>query len=193
MPYTKLVPFDRPLTGTTTQGRAGRLYTEAEYNAHGEASYRRGVDATRHLADQQMVDIRAEVSHLSSNVLPQVAQIEAGLIKQLHDTLPALALDIARHLLAGYEPPPEIVERLCRDALDQLFPERENLELILCPHDAELFNRLNPGWLERYPGIKIRGDLTFVAGDCQVRSRFGLTDARQQTKLDALTRALAVA
>jgi len=107
--------------------------------------------------------------------------------------LPGLALDIARHLLAGYEPPVETVERICRDALDQLFPERENLELILCPRDAELFNQLNPGWAERYPGLQIRTDLTLSPGDCQVRSRFGLTDARQQTKLDALSRALAVA
>ena len=114
-------------------------------------------------------------------------------MKQLRDALPALAVDIARHLFAGYEPPAEMIDRLCRDALDQLFPERENLELILCPRDAELFNQLNPGWLERYPGLRIRTDPTLTPGDCQVRSRFGLTDARQQTKLDALARAIAVA
>ena len=193
MTHTKLIPFDRPLTGTITPGQPGRLYTEAEYSAHGENSYRRGVDAARALADQQMVDIRAEVAHLSSGVLPQLCHLEEGLLKQLRDALPGLALDIARHLLAGYEPPAETVERICRDALDQLFPERENLELILCPRDAELFNQLNPGWSERYPGLQIRTDLTLTPGDCQVRSRFGLTDARQQTKLDALSRALAVA
>ncbi len=193
MAHTKLIPFDRPLTGTIMPGRPGRLYTESEYNAHGEASYRRGVDAARALADQQLVDIRAEVAHLSNNVMPQLAQLEAGLMKQLREALPALALDIARHLLSGYEPPAETIERLCRDALDQLFPERDHLELILCPRDAGLFNQLNPGWLERYPGLQIRPDPALVPGDCQVRSRFGLTDARQQTKLDALARALAVA
>ena len=193
MAHSKLIPFDRPLTGTVTPGLAGRLYTEAEYSAHGEATYRRGVDTARALADQQMVEIRAEVAQLSGSVLPQLSQLEAGLIKQLREALPALALDIARHLLAGYEPPAETIERLCRDALDQLFPERENLELILCPRDARLFNQLNPGWLERYPGLQIRPDPALAPGDCQVRSRFGLTDARQQTKLAALTRALAVA
>jgi flagellar assembly protein FliH len=193
MVHSKLIPFDRPLVGAVTPGRAGRLYTEAEFNAHGEASYRRGVDSARALADQQMVDIRAEVAHLSSGVLPQLSHLETGLMKQLHDALPALALDIAKHLLAGYVPSAEVVERLCRDALDQLFPERENLELVLSTHDAELFHQLNPGWLERYPGLKIKSDPTFTAGDCQVRSRFGLTDGRQQTKLDALSRAFAVA
>jgi flagellar assembly protein FliH len=193
MIHSKLIAFDRPLTGTITPGRAGRLYTEAEFNAHGEASYRRGVDSARALADQQMVDIRSEVAQLSSGVLQELSHVEAGLLVQLRDQLPALALDIAKHLLAGYEPPVETIDRLCRDALDQLFPERENLELILCPRDTELFNRHNPGWLERYPGLKIRADITLKPGDCQVRSRFGLTDARQQTKLDALAHALAVA
>ncbi len=193
MAHTKLVPFDRPLIGTITAGRAGRLYTEAEYSAHGEASYRRGVDAARALADQQMVDIRAEVSELSSGVLQKLATLEPALLTQVRDALPALAVDIAKHLLAGYEPPVETIDGLCRDALEQLFPERENLELLLCPRDAELFNRFNPGWLERYPGLKVRADLTLAPGDCQVRSRFGLTDARQATKLAALARALAVA
>jgi len=193
MVHSKLIPFDRPLTGTVTPGRTGRLYTEAEFNAHGEESYRRGVDSARSLADQQMVEIRAEVGHLSAEVLPQIAHVEEAVMKQLHHALPGLAIDIAKHLLAGYEPPVEIVERLCRDALDQLFPERENLELLLCQRDADLFHQLNPGWLERYPGLQVKADLTFKPGDCQVRSRFGLTDARQQTKLDALARALAVA
>jgi len=193
MVHTKLIAFDRPLTGTVSPGRTGRLYTEAEFSAHGEASYHRGVDAARALADQQMVDIRAEVAQLSGGVLAQLTTLEPALLVQMREALPALAVDIARHLLAGYEPPAETIERLCRDALDQLFPERDNLELMLCPRDTELFNQLNPGWLDRYPGLKVRPDPTLSPGDCQIRSRFGLTDARQQTKLEALARALAVA
>lgn len=193
MVHSRLIPFDRPLTGTVTPGRAGRLYTEAEFNAHGEASYRRGIDAARDQADQQLVDIRAEVAQLSNGVLQQLSAVEAGLVAELHRQLPALTLDLARHLLAGYEPPAEIIARLCREALDQLFPERENLELLLSPRDAELLGRLNPGWGARYPGLKVTTDSTLQPGDCQVRSRFGLTDARQQSKLDALGRGLSIA
>lgn len=193
MAHTKLIPFDRPLAGAATAGQPGRLYTETEYCAHGEASYRRGINAARNLADQQMVDIRADVSQLSNGVLQKLSAIEAALLADLRAQLPALALDLARHLLAGYEPPAETVEKLCREALDQLFPERDNLELLLSPRDTGLFNGLNPGWRERYPGLKVTPDPALQPGDCQVRSRFGLTDARQQSKLDALARALAVA
>ncbi|MEI6107832.1 MAG: FliH/SctL family protein [Opitutae bacterium] len=191
--HTNMIHFDRPLTATATPGLTGRLYTEVEYCAHGEASYREGVDAARGLADQQMVEIRAEVTHLSNGVLQQLSHVEEGVLIQLREQLPALALDIARHLLAGYEPPGEMIDRLCRTALDQIFPERDNLELILCPRDAELLAQFSPGWIKRYPGLKISHNLSLQPGDCQVRSRFGLTDARQQTKLDALAHALAVA
>jgi flagellar assembly protein FliH len=36
----------------------------------------------------------------------------------------------------------------------------------------------------------MRADAALSPGDCQVRSRFGLTDARQETKLAALERSL---
>jgi flagellar assembly protein FliH len=89
-------------------------------------------------------------------------------------------------LLAGYEPPPEVVARLCEEALGELFPERENLELVVSPRDAALLAKLNPLWIERFPGLRVRAEPAFAPGDCQVRSRFGLTDARLQTKLATL-------
>jgi flagellar assembly protein FliH len=192
MVHTRIIAFHAPLSETITPGVAGRLYTAAEYSAHGESSFRRGVDATRALADQQMVESRHAIAQLSNGVLQQLGHVESGLLKQLREQLPLLALDIARRLQAGYEPTAELIDRLCREALEQLFPERENLELKLCPHDVELLTQLNPGWLLHYPDLKILPDPTLKPGDCQVRSRFGLIDAREQTKLDALARALAV-
>ena len=68
--------------------------------------------------------------------------------------------------------------------------ERDGLELALCPRDAALLNSLNPAWLQSYPGLRIRTDAALAPGDCQVRSRFGLTDARQHVKLAALEHSL---
>ena len=116
----------------------------------------------------------------------KLSGLEPALLAQLRDALPSLALEIARRLLAGYEPPPEVVARLCEEALAELFPERENLELVVSARDAALLEQLNPGWLARYPGLRIRAEPSLAAGDCQVRSRFGLTDARLDVKLAAL-------
>ena len=186
MSFAKLIPFDRPLAGAVLPGQKGRFINDAELSARDEQSYSRGVDAARSKVDQQIVELRSDMQQLGEGVFQKLAQIEPTLVAQLREALPSLALEIARRLLAGYEPPPEVVARLCEEALGELFPERENLELVVSVRDAALLEQLNPTWLERYPGLRIRREASFAAGDCQVRSRFGLTDARLQTKLSAL-------
>ena len=190
MPLAKLIAFDRPLIGAVLPGRGGRSFTESEVAARAEEAYRKGVDVTRAMMDQKMVEMRVEMEQLSDGVLRQLTQVEPALIAQLREALPALAVDIAKRLLAGYEPPAATVEKLCHEALEQLFPERDNLEISLCPRDAGLLAQASPAWMDRYPGLKIKQDANLTPGDCQVRSRFGLTDARQATKLAVLTHGL---
>lgn len=189
MPLAKLIAFDRPLCGAVLPGE-GRTFTETEVAAKVEEAYHKGVDATRAAVDQKMVEMRVDMQQLSEQVLAKLAAVESAMLSQLRDALPALAVDIARRLLAGYEPSAEVVEKLCHEALQQLFPERDGLEISLCPRDADLLSQVNPGWLNRYPGLKVKVDGSLQPGDCQVRSRFGLTDARQQTKLTVLTHGL---
>jgi flagellar assembly protein FliH len=190
MAFAKLVVFDRRLTGAILPGQSGRLFGERELATKTEEAYRQGVDATRAVADQQMVEFRADMQQLSEGVLKDLAGLESTMTDQLREALPALALDIAKRLFAGFEPPQEIVEKLCLEALDQLYPERENLEVSVAPQDAEFLERINPDWKGRFPGLRIRADASLSSGDCMVRSRFGLTDARQKTKLAALERSL---
>ncbi|MCR6654551.1 MAG: FliH/SctL family protein [Opitutus sp.] len=190
MAFAKLIAFDRPLIGVTAPGVGGRVYTEAEVAKRVEEAYRRGVDDARASADQQMVEFRADIEQLNDGLLKKLSGVESLLVAQLREALPELAVDIARRLLAGYEPPPELVSRLCEEALAELFPERENLELVVGPRDADFLTTLNPEWMMRYPGLRVRIDPTLGPGDCQVHSRFGLTDARQQTKLKVLAQSL---
>lgn len=190
MAFAKLIAFDRPLKGVSVAGQNGKFCSEAELAAREEAAYRRGVDAARALADQQMVEFRADIEQLSDGVFRKLGGVEAALVAQLRDALPGLAVEIARRLLAGFEPPPEVVSRICEEALSEIFPERENLELQLAPRDVALLEKLNPAWMRRYPGLRLVAEPALNPGDCQVRSRFGVTDARMETKLAALQHSL---
>ncbi len=189
MAHSKIIPFDRPLASAVLPGH-GKMFSEAEVATKMQQAYRQGVDATHAATDQKLVEFRHDMEQLSDGVLRQLSELEPALLTQIRAALPALAVDIARRLLAEYEPPAEIVERLCRESLEQLFPERDGLELSLCARDAVLLETIAPAWLTRYPGLKITVDTTLARGDCLVRSRFGLTDARQATKLAALEQSL---
>jgi len=190
MAFSKLISFDRRFVGAVLPGQSGRLVGERELAEQTESAYRRGGDDERALASHQLVEVRADVQRLSDGVFKQLSGVETTLLSQLREALPGLALEIARRLFAGYNPDPEMLERMCREALDQLFPEREGLELTLCPQDAELIGCLDPSWMRKYPGLRVTTDPALARGDCLVRSRFGLTDARMATKLAALERAL---
>jgi flagellar assembly protein FliH len=192
MSHSCLIAFDRPLAGATLPGQ-GRTYSEAEVAAKMQEAYRQGVDATRAAADQQMVEFRADVAQLGDGVLRQLGDIEPRLVGQLRDALPGLAVEIAQRLLAGYEPPAEVVAKLCAEVLAQLFPERDGLELSLSSRDEALLKQVNPAWLQNYPGLRLTVDPALQPGDCLVRSRFGLTDARQSVKLAALRHSLTAA
>ena len=137
MALSKLIAFDRPLSGAVLPGGLPHVYTESEMTDLTEAAYRRGVDATRDSADQQMVEFRHDIEQLSDKTLRKLSEIESTLLAEIGEALPVLAVEIARRLLSGYEPPPEMVARLCLEALEQLYPEREGLELSLAERDVE--------------------------------------------------------
>src|ERR1700722_2845590 len=101
MPETILIAFDRTLAGAVLPGQGERLCSESELSARAQEAFRRGVDSARALADQQMVEFRADLSQLSEGVLKKISLIEASLLSQLNAALPALGLEIARRLLAG--------------------------------------------------------------------------------------------
>jgi flagellar assembly protein FliH len=185
----RIVAFDRPLTGVSLP-HATQTYTDAQLAALRQKAYQEGQDAAREFANQQLVEFRAEVQALQDGLFQKLAATEAEMHTQLREALPALAVELARRLLAGYEPTGEQVMKLCEETLEQLYPERDNLELFLSPRDAALLEQLSSEWKSRHPGLRITLDATLSPGDCQVRSRFGLTDARRQAKLDALSREL---
>jgi flagellar assembly protein FliH len=188
--HHKLVAFDRPLVAATIPGRSARLYTESEVAAIRSQAYQEGNDAGRSFASQQLVEFRTEVQALQEGLFRRLATVDTDITAQLRDALPLLAVEISRRLLADYEPPAEQVLHLCEETLRQLYPEHENLELFVSPRDAALLETLPVEWKSRYPGLKLTADAMLETGDCQVRSRFGLTDARRQSKLDALSREL---
>jgi len=192
MSLSKLVVFDRPLHGATAVVRARtRTLTEAELAELREQARREGAEDTRRFADAQMVEMRAEVQQLNESLFEALRQAEARLTEQVRAALPGLAVEIGRRLLAGWEPPIDVVAKVCREALDELFPETTGLELVLSARDTELLEQLNPGWLREFPDLKIVADPNLHAGDCLVRSRFGVVDARGSTRLNALQDSLA--
>ena len=184
------VQFSQPFVAVKVTTPSRRLYTEAEVTAIRTAAREEGGEATRGFANQQLVEFRAEVQALQEGLFEKLAQVEPDLLEQLRATLPQLAIEISRRLLAGYEPSADQVRALCEDTIAQIYPEREQLEVLLSPRDSALLDEVSGDWKGKYPGLRVNTDPTLGPGDCQVRSRFGLADARRKVKLETLSREL---
>lgn len=184
--HHQLIAFDRPLVAVQSVRDAVRQHTAAELLAARAAGYQEGGDAARDFSNQQIVDLRSEMQTLQAGLLQRLAAAHDQLNEQVRAALPALAVEIGQRLLAGFVPPPELVEQLCREALDQLYPERDGLELVVGPRDAAVLERLVPAWRVHFTNLRVTIDDTLNPGDCLVRSRFGVTDARASSKLEGL-------
>jgi flagellar assembly protein FliH len=181
-----IVPFDRPLVAVQSAADAARIHTAAELAAARATGHQEGGNAARAFSNQQLVELRAEFQTLQNGLFSRLAEAHDGLLVQVRTALPALTLELAQRLLAGFVPPAELVERLCREALDQLYPERDGLELVVSPRDASALERLMPSWRAHFTNLRVTIDDTLNPGDCLVRSRFGVTDARATAKLESL-------
>jgi flagellar assembly protein FliH len=181
-----IIPFDRTLVAVQAASGAPRIHTAAELAAARALGQQEGGDAARAFSNQQLVELRAEFQTLQTGLMQRLAEAHDSLAAQVRQALPVLTLDLAQRLLAGFVPAPEFVERLCREALDQLYPERDGLELVVSTRDVAVLERLVPAWRTHFPNLRITSDDTLNSGECLVRSRFGVTDARAAAKLEGL-------
>jgi len=113
-------------------------------------------------------------------------------LQQAESLLMPLALEAARRIVAEMPITPELVERVVREALQQAEDTAE-VTIRVHPDDLALLRQYGSELLQGLPGS---GPLKFVAssevsrGGCLIQTRFGLVDARRETKLEQLQQTL---
>lgn len=184
--HSLIIAFDRPLRAAQLTNNAAPVHTPAELAAARAEGFRAGEASAQSFSNQQLVELRSEVQHLQAGLFAKLAEAQEMLTAQVKAALPVLTIELGARLLGGFEPEPKLVEKMCREALDELYPERAGLELVVSPRDAAILRDITPGWATHFPNLTVTEDDTLAPGDCLVRSRFGVTDARARVKLDSL-------
>jgi len=184
------ISFTGPFVLAAEAVESVRPFSAAELAAEFERGRREGALQADSGVDRRFVEFRSEVSAVQAGIFSRLGEAEKMIADQIRLVLPELAVDVAKRVLAGFTPPPEVVAQLCQEALVALFPEVQNLELVVGERDHEIIASLVPEWRVTYPGISVTIDPAFASGECQVRSRFGVIDARHNAKVEALRREL---
>jgi flagellar biosynthesis/type III secretory pathway protein FliH len=114
------------------------------------------------------------------------------MIQEAESTLMNLALESAQKIVAGLPIDSQMVEAVVHEALEQVEDTAE-IVIQLHPDDLALLRKHESPLLNGLPEtgpLRFGGASEVTRGGCIVQTRFGLLDARRETKLEQLRKTL---
>jgi len=180
--------------------RAVRLLTQApaqdwqeHLHAREQSAYERGRCDGENALSAQLLQQRNEMVELQNGVVASLRQSVPQVIKETESALITLALEVAQKIIAGLPVSSEMVEAVVREAVRQIEDAAE-ITIQLHPEDLALLRKHNSPILNGVPEagpLRFSSSAEVTRGGCLVQTRFGLIDARRETKLEQLRQTLA--
>lgn len=165
---------------------------EGLYQQDLAASFERGrIEGEKNLG-AQLVQQRAEVMELQTGVLAALRNAVPQVARECERALVALAIEAAQRLVGGLPISAEMVEASVKEACAQVEDSAE-LNVQLHPEDLALLEKVNSPLLLPQGGmdkIRFHASAQVTRGGCVVQTRFGVIDARRETKIELLKNAL---
>ena len=157
-----------------------------------QASFERGcLEGERNLS-AQLVQQRAEVMELQTGVLAMLRAAVPQVARDCERVLVTLAVEAAQRFVSGLPVSQEMIEASVKEACAQVEDSAE-LNVQLHPEDLALLEKVNSPLLLPQGGkdkIHFHGSTQVTRGGCLVHTRFGVIDARRETKVELLKNAL---
>lgn len=182
----ELLPLSQPL-------RDVRVAPRVEADPAGEReAYERGRRDGEKALREQLIRQRAEITELQNGVLNSLRQSISQVTRECEGAMVALALEIAGKLVADLPISTEMVEAAVREALTHV-EQKGSITVLLNPMDYELLQQANsPVLLSDVGGerLKFESAAKVSRGGCLVQTKFGVVDARRETKFEALKTSL---
>ena len=156
------------------------------------AAFEAGRETGERQLSEQLVRQRTELLQLQSGVFNKLQKLTPQLIQDCESMLVDLALEVASKLVASLPISREVMETTVREALSQV-EETCEMTVLLHEEDLKLLQELNSPLLLTQVGgqqLKFQNSREVTRGGCIVHTRFGVVDARRETKLERLRKAL---
>jgi flagellar assembly protein FliH len=193
MKWADTILFDRPLrdvcllTGAPGQDWQNFL-RECE-----AAAYENGRREGERALNEQLIHQRNETIEIQRGILESLQRTLPQIAREAESVMIEIALESAKKIVAGMPVDAAMVEATVREALRQAEDSAE-IVIQLHPEDLALLRQHQSPLLD---GLPEAGPLRFVSstevsrGGCIIQTRFGLIDARRETKIEQLRQSLA--
>jgi len=192
MKWADTIKFDQPLRDICLLAGAPAQDWQQFLREREQAAFEEGQRSGQSALNEQLLRQRNETIELQRGIL---ASLQTTLPKVAHEAETALielAFESARKIVAGMPIDPAMVESTVREALRQAEDTAEILIqlhpedlALLRQHQSEILNGLPESGPLRYSHSSEVG-----RGGCIIQTRFGLIDARRETKIEQLRQSL---
>jgi flagellar assembly protein FliH len=192
MKWLDSIVFRRPLRDVRLLAQAPAQDWQEHIRDREQSAYERGRCDGEQALSAQLLQQRNEMVELQNGVVASLRQSVPQVIQETENALINLALESAQKIIAGLPVSSEMVEAVVRETVRQVEDAAE-ITIQLHPEDLALLRKHNSPLLN---GLPETGPLRFThsaevtRGGCMVQTRFGLIDARRETKLEQLRQTL---
>lgn len=172
-------------------GLAGISFANEE-KTRPQEEFERGRRAGEQALQEQLLKQRTELLELQNGVLKAMQQALPQVVRECEQTLIAICLEAARKLVAGMPVSTEMVEAVVREALSQTQEATEH-HIYLHPEDLSLLEGANSQMLKQnseHHDVHFYSSPEVSRGGALVKTRFGITDARRETRLELLQKSM---
>ena len=188
MKWSETITLDEPLRDVRASSLPAESDLDRRVRAAEQSAYEHGrLDGEKNLGEQ-MLQQRNELLELHQGVIESLRRAVPEVIQQTENTLMQIALECAKKIVAGIPISPELVEAVVREAVTQT-KETAEIMVQLHPDDLALLRKNQSPILQGLPDVgplKFIGSSEISRGGCLVQTRFGLLDARRETKIEQL-------
>jgi len=193
MKWSESIPFRHPLRGVRPLTQAPMQDWQEHLRECESSAYENGRRDGEQALNEQLLQQRNETVELQKGILDSLRRVVPQVVQEAESALISLALEAAQKFVAGLPINPELVETVIRDALRQVEDTAE-IVIQLHPDDLALLRQHNAPVLNGLPEtgpLRFVGSAEVTRGGCIVQTRFGLVDARRETKMEQLRQVLA--
>lgn len=192
MKWSKSVTFQQPIADARLLAKAPDANGHDQAREREKAAYEQGRrDAEQHL-EEQLSQHRNEMAELQNGVFDSMREMLPKMRHEMESALIQLSLESAQKIVGGLPINAKTVEKVVREALEQVQDTAE-IAVQLHPDDFALLRKHKSPLLKDSPET---GPLRFAAsaevsrGGCIIQTRFGLVDALRETKIEQLRKAV---
>ena len=192
MKWSDSIPFSRPLRGVRPLTQAPMQDWQEHLRECEQAAYDRGRREGEQALNGQLLQQRNETVELQKGILDSLRRVVPQVVQETETAMISLALEAAQKFVAGLPVSAELIEAVIRESLRQVEDTAE-IVIQLHPDDLALLRQHNSPVLEGLPEtgpLRFAGSAEVTRGGCIVQTRFGLVDARRETKMEQLRQAL---